>query len=625
MRVLIVEDEGLVAADLARRIAGFGYEVVGTAATAAEALEAARETRPDMVLMDVSLAGAGDGATAAIELRSNFDIPSVFLTGHSDRQTIERCRQASPLGYIIKPYHATLEVTLLMACQQLLLIRGREQAFHQRDRANARVASILRNSVDGVIGLDPLGRILLFNPRAEAMFGRSEQSALGKTLAGFLIERDISRRSSERHSGSLPPKLLARPKWRYQGLRGDGKEFPIELVVSKNPEGEDPAYTAIVRDVSEQERLQEQFIRAQKMEAVALLSSHVMHDFNNLLLALRASLYLVRDFVHEEGKSSLEDCEAVLEQGAALTRSLLGFSAVRRREVSTFSLRKELEEVVGFAKRLLPKEIRLERSYPEAELNVRMGTGELTQVLMNLIINARDAIPASGGTIRVAVELREEGWCGVVVSDDGEGMPRGVSERAFDDFFTTKPPGLGTGLGLPSVRHIAMAAGGTVHLHSAVGKGTSVEVRLPLQLQGGKAAGRASRRGLQEPVSVACEDERVSRWLVRVLDDSGYCPLVAASREETLQHVRAGAARLVVTDLRCWTGGNERLLQAEVCSPQLPGGVLVLSSDMEVEALDGVRYLEKPFSSVDLLREVRCALDVGPCNCERAIAPRGEA
>lgn len=483
-RVLIVEDESLVALDTQRRLESLGLDVLGVVKTGLSALAIIEHEPIDLVMMDVHLRGEMDGAQTALQLRERYDIPCVFLTAYGDDETIERCRPASPLGYIVKPYDSrAFALTITLAQQQLKLMKEREAAVRDRDMANARYAHMLLHSVDAVLSFNADLTISDFNRGAEKAFGWTAEEAIGQSLNILIPDRLRSGHDNllQLFTGSGDTHVSPGSRRRIIALRKDGEEIPAELLVSRSSMGGDLQYTAMIRDLSEEEHLRSQFIQAQKMEAVGLLGAHVAHDFNNLLLGLRAYMYLLRKDAKPSQVSYLDECDRALNRGAGLTHNLTTLARPNSVDERVFDVSTAIEETLRFATELLPRRISFDYQGAPTDCFIRMNRGRFDQALLNLMINARDAISGQGTiTVRAVAEVKSgEQWLGIVISDAGSGMSPLVASQAFKPFYTTKPQGLGTGLGLPSVRGIVESAGGSIELSSEQGVGTIISISLP--------------------------------------------------------------------------------------------------------------------------------------------------
>ncbi len=404
-------------------------------------------------------------------------------------------------------------------------------------------------------------------------------------------------------------------------------------------------YNGMLSDVTELKELEQQLNQAQRLEAIGLLAGTVAHDFNNLLTGISASAELARRQL-EQGRTAelAQDLETILEateRAGQLTRRLLTFSREHLIEPRDLDLNEVLRGLHRFLARLLDASIELVQDYAPGPLPVHADPAELEQVVLNLAINARDAMPRGGRlTLRtraVSAEAPDDGSgraaaperVELQVVDTGVGMTDRVRALAFDPFFTTKEVGRGTGLGLPTVRRILRTCGGEVELESAPGQGTTVRVRF-LRVAGpaggsssrppfgsGGAAAQPAGPGESTTTVLLVDDSREVRQSVeRLLEVSGYRVIAAGDGDEALEAAARGARfDILVTDLVMPRRGG--LEVAETLCAARPGLPVVFISGYaggttpEALAATGGVLLEKPFTSAALLAAVRRALERG--------------
>jgi signal transduction histidine kinase len=376
-------------------------------------------------------------------------------------------------------------------------------------------------------------------------------------------------------------------------------------------------------DITEQRQLEEQVRAAQRLETVGLLAGGVAHDFNNLLTIVRmnADRMQRRLAPGAEGRRELEMMLDAVSRGAALTRQLLLFSrrqVTRREKVSVNDVLSALETLLH---RLVGEPVRLALELDLECGAVEMDPSQLEQIIMNLAVNARDAMP-DGGTLRIATRRLSDGdrdgGVAIQVVDSGQGMDAATRARAFEPFFTTKPPGQGSGLGLATVYGIAKQTGGSVAIESAIGRGTTIEVRLPA------ASPTAEISETSLPVAdpgadsgghiLLVEDEGAVRDVTRaVLESAGYQVTAVGDGTEAL--TRSGKADLVVSDLVMpGMSGRELVTRLRADRPSLPV-VFVSGYAAEGDPTPAVgegttEFLAKPFTADQLLARVRSALDI---------------
>jgi nitrogen-specific signal transduction histidine kinase/ActR/RegA family two-component response regulator len=385
----------------------------------------------------------------------------------------------------------------------------------------------------------------------------------------------------------------------------------------------------IIVDVTEQHRLEQQLRQSQKLEAVGRLAGGIAHDFNNVLTVIQ-SYAEVLSFELEErqmGREEVEAIRAAADRAAGLARQLLAFS---RRDViipRDVDVREVILGMQLILRRLIPTSVELVLDLDERALIVRIDAGQLEQVLMNLAINAVDAMP-SGGRLTVSTRpgpLVDDSKRTLLlrVTDSGTGMSAEVQERLFEPFFTTKPAGRGTGLGLATSYAIVHESGGSITVDSQMGRGSTFDVLLPLS--DADVADRQRRstpvRGIDvstasERILLAEDEPAIRTALSRILRSAGYQVLEAAHGGEALRlsEAESGTIHLLLSDVMMpGVGGKELVQRLAVARPEIR--VVMMSGYTDDEALradlGAARYafLQKPFTARDVLRVVRSALD----------------
>ncbi|MDF1504003.1 PAS domain S-box protein [Roseisolibacter sp. H3M3-2] len=523
-------------------------------------------------------------------------------------------------------------------------VTERERTAAALRASEARLAGIVDSAMDAVISVDAAQRVVVFNRAAESIFGVAADEAIGAPLERFLPER--YRAAHGRHVETFgrtgaTARSMGHPG-AVTGRRADGTEFPVEATIShtavRGADGrEERLYTVILRDVSTRDLLAEQLRQAQKMEAVGRLAGGVAHDFNNLLTAIsgNADFVLAELAPDTQARADVEEIRRAAERASGLTRQLLAFSRKQVLRPRVVELNDVVEGMERLLRRVIGEDVRLVTRCEAAPSRVFADPGQLEQVLMNLVLNARDAMP-EGGTIRVATASVDvsalpvtavrpgtaaDGAVLLVVADDGAGMDADTQARAFEPFFTTKPEGKGTGLGLATVHGIVEQSGGAVWLDSAVGGGTTVSVALPayaeapVDADGASARPRGARGAVPLGTVLLVEDEPAVRTLAeRMLEKAGYRVVTAANGREGLarwveERGRLGGVDIIVSDVVMPDAGGRQLVQrVREERPDVP--VLFVSGYVEggLAASDmGGRtaFLEKPFRQDDLLARVR--------------------
>lgn len=875
-RILIVEDETIVARDISQQLADLGYAPAGIISRGEDVIGAAEKLQPDLVLMDIHLAGEQDGIVTAHLVRDRLDLPVVFLTAFAETETLDRAKASDPFGYIIKPF----EERELRTVIEIALYKHRSE--RQEKRSHALLNAILQTARDGFCQADLAGRVIDVNDAAERITGYTREELLGlhvynidtdmtaadwsarigrlvdaksarserrftrkdgtiidvelsaqflpdeggrmvcffrditaekirtqelelkdaaltaaanaiiitdtagqiqwanpafSRLSGYALDealgtnpRDLIKSDRQdrafyerlwatvlagniwhgelvnrRKNGELyreemtitpvrnpagevahfiaikhdvtnrrqmeealrqseeryrllfdhnplpmwlydvetlqflavndtavqkygytqeeffqltidrirPEEDLARFKanliatadeplsiseWRHR--RKDGSVFPVEVISRPLQYLGRPARLVMAEDITEKKKLEEQYLRAQRLESLGQLASGIAHDLNNMLAPVLFAAPLLRGSVTaERDLNILDTLERSAERGSSLVRQVLAFAQGNSEAFRVTQLKHIARDVVGILEVTLPKSITLETHIPSDAWPVDANPTQIHQVLLNLGVNARDAMP-EGGTLGIALKNRtlsldeaeripgakRGDWLVLEVSDTGMGIPPEILPRIWDSFFTTKATGKGTGLGLATVRSIVTAHLGFVEVDTAVGRGTTFRVFLPASRVEGEKPDTMppipTDRGREEHVLIVDDDELVRDIIKTVLSQHGYRVIDCADGVEAIvqYNTRSRDIALVITD---------------VDMPNLNGAVLAgtlrkLSPRLRIIAMsghnsDGVgkailqeakeltnAFLAKPFTAAALLKTVHSVLETDP-------------
>jgi PAS domain S-box-containing protein len=504
--------------------------------------------------------------------------------------------------------------------------RRAEEALRQ---SQSQLAGIVGSAMDAIVTVDTDQRILLFNTAAEKMFERSAQEAVGQPLDNLLPER--YRAPHHGHMRGFSETNTTRRSMGHLGmifgLRSTGEEFPIEASISQIEVGGKKFFTVILRDISERNRMEAQLRQAQKMESIGTLASGIAHDFNNVLNNVLGFAAQLKKYVHDETKvlKYIETIERSAQRGAELASQLLSFARTSRRHSSPTDLTQIVREVLASCRETFPSSVTMEERI-DKDLHPVLGDhGELYQVLLNLCVNARDAILMKGGgpgaltvSARNVVIGRDVGaqlfapqgneCVELVVSDTGTGIPEEIRTKIFDPFFTTKERGQGTGLGLSIVYNIVRSHHGTISLTSEPGKGTSFRIYfLAIQRENPRASARQARRVL------LVDDEPAMQELGKeLLEDEGYAVLIAANGPEAVEIYRNRYTEidLVILDLIMpGMDGGQVYLAMKAINPSIKAFFCTgYVSDQVISNLlveEKLRAISKPFRPDQFLNTVR--------------------
>jgi PAS domain S-box-containing protein len=537
---------------------------------------------------------------------------------------------AGPVG-VLAFYSRVAEVPDEAQLATMASIGGQLAQFIRRARAEeavraseARQAAILEAALDAIITIDPAGRVVDFNPAAEALFGVPFERAQGRELAELILPR--SSRDAFRHDLAMAATGPSPLRRELTAVRADGREVSVEIGLAAIRHGESPLVTAYVRDLTERKRTEErlrqteeQFRQSQKMEAVGQLAGGVAHDFNNFLTVMtgHTDLLLTDTGLPPRVRESLEQVRDATRRAAGLTRQLLAFSRKQVLVPAVLDLRAIVSDMARMLRRLIGEHIELVVSVPKELWPVRADQGQIEQALLNLVVNSRDAMPR-GGTLTVSVSNREPGSLpagegppgravALTVRDSGVGIDPSLHGRIFEPFFTTKPRGHGTGLGLAMVYGIVKQSGGTIVVDSAPGAGATFTLYLPAEewpvAATTPAPPRAPSAWSGPHTVLLVEDDDMVRSVTRgILTVKGCRVLEARDGRDALRVWQDSGAsvQLLVTDV-VMPGLNGRELAEHLQGLRPDLKVLFVSGQTDGLFLDqsrlprGTAFLAKPF------------------------------
>ncbi len=474
-------------------------------------------------------------------------------------------------------------------------------------------------------------RFVAVNDAAVHAYGYSRKEFLGMSIKDIRPEEDVPL-LLERIEGPDATAKRSDGLWRHR--RKDGSLVDVEIASSTIDFGGTPARLVMAADVSEKKRLESQLLQAQKMEAIGRLAGGVAHDFNNLLGVITGYSDLLRKTLgsQESARRRVEQIQKAAERAAGLTRQLLAFSRKEVIQPRVIDLNATVADVEKMLRRLIGEDVQLVTKLGDCLGRIEADHGQVDQVIMNLAVNARDAMP-QGGTLwietsnaildeaflRTHADVLPGRYVLLAVTDTGQGMDAETLSHVFEPFFTTKEQGKGTGLGLSTVFGIVKRAGGLVSVYSEPGKGTTFRVywpRVDADLeQRGDVVYVAPPRG-SETVLLVEDAESLRPMILEILEAAGYNVLESADPQEAILRARdhEGRLDLVLTDV----------IMPHMSGPELVAAVRTLRPEIKALFMSGytsdaigrhgvidahVHFLQKPFNSDALLTSVRTALD----------------
>ena len=501
--------------------------------------------------------------------------------------------------------------------------------FHKTEKL---LAALLDTASQAILMIDRAGRMVLANRRAAEMFGYTTQELIGADIELLVPESKRAAHGRQRED------YFQRPRVRPAGIgldlsgrRRDGTEFPVEVSLSFVETEEGIFGIAFISDISLRKDLEEQLRNAQKMEAVGRLAGGVAHDFNNMLTVIAGYNRMILDELStlDPLRGYAEEIHKAAERAGALTNQLLAFSHRQIMQPRVINLNAVIGQTENMLRRLIGEDIELVMNLGADTGNIRTNPHHIEQAIVNLAVNARDAMPLGGRiTIETSNTEIDETYAKthmgvtpgefvmIAVSDTGHGMDSATRQNIFEPFFTTKQHGKGTGLGLATVYGTVKQSGGDIWVYSEPGQGTTFKLYFP------RVAEPVSAGLVEDPVQtyhgssetvMLVEDETQVRDLeARVLRQLGYTVLAAANGDQAIDASRAhpGRISLLVTDVVMPNMSGKQVADALVSSR--PGlRVLYLSGYTENTVVNhgvldsNVDFLSKPFTTEALARKIR--------------------
>jgi len=493
------------------------------------------------------------------------------------------------------------------------------------------VEALLESASQAILSVDSTGRIVLANSRAEEMFNYTRQELLGASIELLLPESKRGTHARQRERYFEQPRV--RPMgigMELAGRKRDGSEFPVEVSLSAIDTSEGVFAIAFVTDISQRKQLEEQLVHAQKMEAVGRLAGGVAHDFNNMLTVISGYSRMILEELKREDplREYAEEIGKAAERAGSITKQLLVFSRRQIVEPRIISVNAVVSHIEKMLRRLLGEDSQLTLDLEGDVGQIKADANQLEQAIVNLAVNARDAMPTGGHIFLQTASVRlDEAYAAthlgiqpgnyvmVAITDTGHGMDAETRKHIFEPFFTTKERGKGTGLGLATVYGMVKQSGGDIWVYSEPGKGTTVKLYFPQVNQNAAETAGVEVERLVQPLGgtvLLVEDERPVRELtVRMLQRLGYSVLSAASGREAIEISQSFAGRisLLVTDM-VMPEMNGRQVAEAILRARPDIAVLFLSGYTEHTAIrddngPGVNFLAKPFSRESLSKKLR--------------------
>jgi two-component system cell cycle sensor histidine kinase/response regulator CckA len=633
LRTLIVEDSKNDAHLLERHLSGAGYDLRSTIVqTSGEMKIALAERKWDIVLSDYTMPRF-TGLDALIILReSASDIPFIIISGTIGEEVAVEAMLAGVDDYVMKGNLQRLVPAIEREVRNAVDRQTRKQAEDAARASEARLSQLVEASIIGIIIVNVNGTILEANDVFLKMVGYDREELNAETLKWDKMTPPEMRSDTNRAIRELMESGETRPREK-EYIRKDGSRVPV-MVGGTMIKGSASTIMAFVLDITATKALEEQLRQAQKLESVGLLAGGIAHDFNNMLTAINGYSDLILRGLKEGDplRANVEEIRKAGQRSALLTHQLLAFSRKQVLQPRVLDINEVVTGTVKMLKRLIGEDIQLEIALDPHIGRAKVDAGQFSQIIMNLTVNARDALP-TGGKITIEtknvfldsfyahrhVDFQAGPYVMMAVSDNGEGMNEATRRKIFDPFFTTKGT-RGTGLGLATVHGIVKQSGGNIEVYSEFGIGTTFKVYLPRvtdEIEAVKAkVTPLEMAGGTETILLVEDEEMVRNLSKKILTESGYTVITAASGRQALSVYESGEHKidLLVTDVVMPGMGGREL--AEALLEHLPGLRVLFTSGYTDDAVTrhGVikidtHFMQKPFTPELFTNKVREILD----------------
>ena len=644
LKVLFIDDSEDDVHLVVNELAGGGWDVVWERVDTREAMAAALDRSSyDLIVSDYHMPGFRAPDALAVWKERGLETPIVVVTGTIGEEQAVEVLKAGAHDFFLKDRLSRLgsavERELREAEKRRTLERAqreREEALQRLGRSERLFHDLFQSAPDATVIVDGQGVIRAASRQAERLFGYAPNELNGQSVEVLIpsAARSGYRELREQFVEAPAPGFMGAGPQNLFAVRKNGETFPVEISLSPLTTEAD-TIVAAVRDITTRRQLEDQLRQVQKMEAVGRLAGGVAHDFNNILGVImgHSQILLGGMGADDPRRARVEQIRSASERAAGLTRQLLAFSRRQVFETRVLDLNEVIAAVTGMLGRLIGEDVSLIFRPGESLGRVRSDPTQIEQVLMNLAVNARDAMPDGGrlvietanaavddDDVRVQAGAAAGRYVCIAVSDTGHGMTKEVQTHIFEPFFTTKEPGKGTGLGLATVYGIVKQSEGLIYVYSEPAQGTTFKIYLPaVEGEIEKAAEPPPARRGSETILLVEDEEGLRELIAELLAENGYHVLAAESPLKAIETAEgyAGVIHVLLTDVVMpQMNGPELARRVKARRPDVR--VLYMSGYTEdaianrgvLEA--GVSLISKPFSQEALARKLRDLLDPRP-------------
>jgi PAS domain S-box-containing protein len=593
-KIMIVEDEALIAADIEQRLIGLGYDVPAIADSAVTALNLIEEHRPDLVLMDIRIHGSIDGVALASHVKQQFKLPVIFLTAHADASTLQRAKLAEPFGYLVKP----VGTASLPSAIEIGLYKHKMEQDLRRQRSW--LETTLRSIGDGVVVTAQDGRVNSINDAALAILETTREAAVGKPLQDVVqlhyhgsrlpVEDLETLAEAEDQSMPLPAEIHT--------VTAGGIRRPVEGSIAACRLGDELFGSVLLfRDIAVREAAERERRDEQKMIALGRLAEGVAGSVDHLQEAIRKAMHAL------DSHAPSDAIEGQLRETAGAAAGLSGQlrSLIRQKgeELEAIRVRVFIEERLAELRATLAENIALSAIFHDESAAVRATREQLASILTTVVWRAGEAMPA-GGTVTIETSRvpgpQGEAMVRIAVRDTGEVLAPDAVENLFEPFYATKSRAADNGLGLAAAYAAVSTLGGFLAVDSKPGAGTTVEIYLPAA-----TLSKTAPDGHWPTVLLVEENESLRRTLHNFLESHDYNLLEASGEGDALDlaEVFDGKIDLLVAD----AASQDLAKQLIAVRPEMKLLFAIGSMDAAKETIKA-EWILKPIRKAELLKKV---------------------
>ncbi len=638
-KILVVDNHRVIREFMTNFLEKKGCHVI-TAEDGLSALEALKTYSPDIMFVDLIMPNIGGKKLCQI-IRKMPDLRDVYiaiLSGIVAEEKINYTEFGANVCIAKGPFNimATNVLTVLdqwenkktgLPSEEIMGIESVHSRSVTRDLLSSQkhYEIILESMSEGILEVTSEAKVVYANPIAVSLLSKSDQTLLASDFTE-LFQGDDRKRIKK---ALTAPEAASKVSAAYSQFELNGKQFSTKILPIKE-EG-NRANIVILNDITEQKRMESQLRNAQKMEAIGTLAGGIAHDFNNLLMGVQGhtSLMLLQVDPTHPTIAHLKEIEDLVQRGSDLTKQLLTFAREDKQNLRPANLNDIIEKTAGMFGRTR-KEIAIRKKYKKDLWPVVIDHGKIKEVMLNLYVNASQAMPRGGELTLKTANVKLDGkdvkplkmepgpYVRIMVSDTGIGMDEKTMERIFEPFFTTKELGKGTGLGLASVYGIIKNHGGFINVDSEKGKGTTFTIYLPTTKRDVKIKKDDPGRILEgsETILLVDDEKIILNVGLEILESMGYQVLVAGSGKAAIEVYKENQDKIdmiILDTIMPEMGGNETYQQLREINPQvkvlLSSGYGIDDQAVQMLALDCDGFIQKPFNMKDLSKSTRAILD----------------